>query len=438
MVAQMKWSEEAVAAASSGNFLKKVEELYHNRDLDLILPANLLSIAKAFDEISHAHFDSIAVSILCILPCLCGGATVSQEKGMQGRALILYMLLLAPSGVGKTSVAMMARKYFLSWLDADLKEQGKVEKQKSKKYPDVFLDGASAEGLEASFQSGSAPHLVMDEFGKFATASKNDVVKLTFLRMIMQIYDSGTLVTRKLKDSNRSELLMIKGMGLFAASTIGRSNLTPQDMRNMIADGLLNRFLVIFGQYKRIPLRQELTAAQVKEVEIFSREFHDYAREKQFYLGTEALKIYEIFHETVNEKYYQKYKAEDDTAGMDVRSLTVVQRISMLFQVCKNMENSEPERTEIEAISMTRAVQLLEYLDRNHFDQILLYANSKDGRPTLEDRVLREIQKKDRQKVRDIVRNLNGVKTMDVHAAVHMLVRAGLAIQDQQGFISKA
>lgn len=102
------------------------------------------------------------------------------------------------------------------------------------------------------------------------------------------------------------------------------------------------------------------------------------------------------------------------------------------------MENSEPEKTEIEAISMTRAVQLLEYLDRNHFDQILLYANSKDGRPTLEDRVLREIQKKDRQKVRDIVRNLNGVKTMDVHAAVHMLVRAGLAIQDQQGFISKA
>ncbi|MDD2781947.1 hypothetical protein [Sulfuricurvum sp.] len=435
----MDWNEEAAATASLGNSLCRTEELYHNRDLHQILPPNLLKVAKAFNEISHAHFDSIAVSILCILPCLCGGATVSQEKGMQGRAIILYMLLLAPSGVGKTSVAMMARKYFLNWLDNEFKHQESAVAQKQKiKNPDVFLDGASAEGLEASFQSGSAPHLVMDEFGKFATASKNDVVKLTFLRMIMQIYDSGTLVTRKLKDSNRSELLMIKGMGLFAASTIGRSNLTPQDMRNMIADGLLNRFLVIFGQYKRIPLRQELTAAQVKEVEIFSREFHDYAREKQFYLGTDALNIYERFHETVNEKYYQKYKAEDDTAGMDVRSLTVVQRVAMLFQVCKNMEDGQAENREVEAISMIRAVQLLEYLDQNHFDQILLYANSKDGRPTLEDRVLREIQKKDRQKVRDIVRNLNGVKTMDVHAAVHMLVRAGLAIQDQSGFISKA
>lgn len=418
--------------------VKRTLELYPNIDLKNILPANLLAVINSFDEISHAHFDSIAVSTLCLLPCLCSGAKVSQEKGMQGRAIILYMLLLAPSGVGKTSVAMMGRHYLLNFLNQDyalIDENGKEDQLHNTK--DLFVDGASAEGLESSFLSGSSPHLVIDEFGKYASTSRNDVLKQNFLRMLMQIYDSGTLVTRKLRDTRNTKLIVIKGMGLFAASTIGKSNLTPQDMRNMISDGLLNRFLVIFGRYKRIPIRQELTLEQAENVEAFAQKFYEFAKEKHFYLGEEAHEVYVRFHNTINDTYYEKYQAEDDTAGLDIRLLTVSQRIGMLFQVCKNLEDNRIDQVEIEAISMQRAIQLLDYLHRHHFDQILLYANSKDGRPTVEERIIQQLQKHGTRTLRDLVRNLHKLTTDELQEVLKRMVVNGTVIKDEQGMFRK-
>lgn len=417
---------------------ERTEELYPNNELKNIVPANFLTVSNFFDRISHAHFDSIVMSILSTLPCLCGGSTVSQEKGMHGRSIILYMLLLAPSGVGKTSIASLCRKYLLSWIEHELhtshQDDGKAQIDSIQ---DVFLDGASAEGLEASLLAGSAPHLLIDEFGKFASASKNDVIKLAFLRMLMQVFDSGTLVTRKLKDTKNTKLVMIKGMGLFAASTIGKSNLAPADMRNMISDGLLNRFLVIFGKFKPIPLRQELTHQEAATVENFAKKFHEFASNKQFWLGEEARSQYEAFHAQVNKKYYHKYMIEDDTAGLDVRLLTVSQRIAMLFQVCKNIQEGCPNRSEIEADSMERAIRLINYLDQNHFDQILLYANSHDGRPTIEDRLNQQFAKHGERTLRDLVRNLNKVSTDDVHRTLQRMIVKGLVEQNEAGLFRR-
>lgn len=439
MVKAFKESEEiAPTIPSCEDSDERTEIFYQKNELKNILPANLLAIVNCFDEISHAHFDSIAVSTLCLLPCLCPGAKVSQEKGMNGRSIILYMLLLASSGVGKTSVAMIGRKYLLNWLDHDYRQMDIDNHEDQLNInPDVFLDGASAEGLESSFLSGSSPHLVIDEFGKYASASRNDLLKQNFLRLLMQIFDSGTLVTRKLKDTKNTKLIVIKGMGLFAASTIGKSNLTPQDMRNMISDGLLNRFLVIFGRYKRIPIRQELTLKQAENVQDFAQKFYQFAKEKYFYLGQEAYDVYVGFHNSINDTYYEKYKAEDDTAGLDIRLLTVSQRIAMLFQVCKNVEDNHTDQVEIEAISMHRAIQLLNYLHRHHFDQILLYANSKDGRPTVEERINQQLQKHGTRTLRDLVRNLNKLTTDEVQEVLNRMVTKGTVIKDERGMFRK-
>lgn len=417
---------------------ERTEEFYQKKDLKNILPSNFLGVVNNFDAISHAYFDSIVVSILCLLPCLCSGATVSQEKGVQGRAIILYMLLLAPSGVGKTSIAMIGRRYLLNFLnqeDSPIDENS--NENQSINLKDLFVDGASAEGLESSFLSGSSPHLVIDEFGKYASASRNDMLKQNFLRLLMQIFDSGTLVTRKLKDTKNTKQIVIKGMGLFAASTTGKSNLTPQDMRNMISDGFLNRFLVVFGQYKRIPYQQELTHKQAETVENFARKFYLFANDKHFYLGVQALEVYKKFHDTVNDTYYEKYEAQNDTAGFDIRLLTVIQRIAMLFQVCKNVEDNRPNQVEIEADSIQRAVDFLDYMYENHFDKILLYANSKDGRPTTEDRVKSQIEKRIRLKIRNLTGYLSPLKTVHITTAVEQLIKTGWAIQDEHGFITK-
>ncbi|MFA6188325.1 MAG: DUF3987 domain-containing protein [Sulfuricurvum sp.] len=403
-----------------------------------ILPTNILNIAIEFDQIIHANFDSIVVSLLCLLPPLCAGATVSQTKGAVGRPIIIYMMLLAPSGVGKTSVASVGRKYMLNWLDDEYKKLEKASKNDEIRIlPDVFLDGASAEGLEASFVAGSSPHAMTDEFGKFANTAKSDSIKASYLRMLMQIFDSGTLVTRKLKDSKRSKLLVVNGMGLFTASTIGQSNLTPADMRNMISDGFINRFLVIFGRYKRIPLRQELSTAEAENIESFARKFNEFSKKKAFYLGVDAYKIYKNYHDNINEKYYAKYLVQDDTAGMEVRLLTISQRIAMLFHVCSNVENDDPNNVEIGEDAMNRAVKLLEYLDKNHFDQILLYASSKDGRPTMEDRVKRELEKKSNLSVRDLVRNLSGSNTSQIRTIMERLVKADWAVQEENHLFRK-
>lgn len=405
--------------------------LYQRGELNGILPLNFLDIANNLDQIVHAHFDSIVVSLLCLLPPLCSGATVSQTQGDSGRPIIIYMLLLAPSGVGKSSVAMVGRKYLLNWLDNEYK---KLEKSENVKIlPDVFLDAATAEGLEASFGSESSPHCVIDEFGKFANAAKNDVIKASFLRMLMQIFDSGVVVSRKLKDTKRSKLFYVKGMGLFAASTIGPSNLAASDMRNMISDGLLNRFLVVFGRYKRIPLRQELSAEEAVNIESFARKFYEFSKEKAFYLGKDSFEVYKQYHAHINESYYRKYIIEDDSAGMDIRLLTISQRIAMLFQVCLNVMNDEPDRLEISSDAMDRAVRFLEYLDRNHFDQILLYANSKNGRPTLESRVKQQLENKGRMRVRDIAKTLNKVKSDEVRIVLAHLVKIGWASHNGAG-----
>lgn len=363
---------------------------------------------------------------------------MSQERGIYGRSIILYVLLLAPSGVGKTSIATTCRKYLLSWFEHEFQiSDNNTCNTQSNSIQDVFLDGASAEGLECSLLAGSAPHLLIDEFGKFASASRNDVVKLAFLRMLMQLFDSGVLVTRKLKDSKNTKLIMIKGMGLFAASTIGKSNLAPADMRNMIADGLLNRFLVIFGQFKPIPIRQELTHEEAVTVEYFAKKFHEFGLNKQFWLGKEARHQYEVFHAHVNKKYYKKYMLEDDTAGLDVRLLTVSQRIAMLFQVCKNIQDDRPDRVEIEVESMERAIRMIDYLDQNHFDQILLYANSQDDRPSIEDRLKQQFTKHGERSLRDLVRNLNKVSTEEVHIALQKMISKGLVEQNEAGIFRK-
>jgi hypothetical protein len=425
------FDEMGASISSYESVEKDTLELYQRVELNGILPLNFLEVANNLDQIVHAHFDSIVVSLLCLLPPLCSGATVSQTKGGNGRSIILYMLLLAPSGVGKSSVAMVGRKYVLNWLDNEYKKREKNEDIKI--LPDVFLDAATAEGLEASFVSESSPHCLIDEFGKFANAAKNDVIKASFLRMLMQIFDSGMVVSRKLKDTKRSKLFHVKGMGLFAASTIGPSNLAASDMRNMISDGLLNRFLVVFGRYKRIPLRQELNIEETVNIENFARKFHEFSKEKAFYLGLDSFEVYKKYHAQINESYYRKYITEDDSAGMDIRLLTISQRIAMLFQVCMNVMNDEANRLEISGDAMDRAVRLLDYLDKNHFNQILLYANSKNGRPTLESRVKQQLETKGRLRVRDVAKTLNKVKSDDVRTVLSHLVKIGWADHNGAG-----
>lgn len=128
---RMRCEEIAPTTSSEEDSVERTKELYQNVELKDILPASFFRVVSCFD--------SIAVSILCLLPCLCGGATVSPEKGTNGCSIILYMLLLAPSGVGKTSVSMLGRKYLLNWLDREFRMIDKANSEDQATNSDVFL-----------------------------------------------------------------------------------------------------------------------------------------------------------------------------------------------------------------------------------------------------------------------------------------------------------
>lgn len=436
---KVKEAEERVATVSSGNcILRNTSELYPDSFWKEVMPSSLYEMVRGLNEIVHAHVDSIALSTVCALPVLCSGTKVAQSKEEEGRTIILFMALFAPSGVGKTSAAMVVRKYFLNWLDRELSKVYETNADETKTYRDVYVDAASAEGLEASLENKSALHVVLDEFGKLYRSSKNDTVKANLIRALMQIFDSGTMVTRKLKDTKRSKHIVVQGMGMFAASTIGSSNLTPSDMREMIADGLLNRFLVIFGKHKPIPLRQELKREEAISIESFARKFREFAEEKIFYLGKEAFEAYTHYHTHINERYRHKYYVQDDTAGFEVRLLTISQRIAALLHLCTNVENNTPDCLEITADTMYRAIKILDYLDEHHFQEVLAYAHSKNGRLSLEDRVKNQLQRHQKSTLRDIVRRLSPHKRDEIKPVLDALIDQNWASCDTSGFYSKS
>lgn len=412
--------ETAATLSSNESFVKDSHILYSNSFWKNVMTRRLYKSVIGFDSVVQASIDSIAVSVLCALPTLCDGATVSQSKNVQGRSIILFWAYFARSGTGKSVVANVVRKYLLFWLDDYFTEEQK--KNDEVNFPDVFLDTASAEGFEQSILAKSAPHFFLDEYGKFYRTSKNDTVKASLLRMLMQVFDSGTLITRKLKDSKRSKHLMVQGMGLYAASTIGPSNLTPSDMRDMISDGMLNRFLVIFGEIKDIPLFQELSKEKSDEIEDFARKFREYAGGKAFFLGRDAFEVYKQFHILINTRYRQKYFADDDTAGFEIRLLTIAQRIAMLLQVCLNVENETPDLTEIGSEAMDRAVRILNYLHERHFQKVLLYAHEKTGKSSLDEKIKKQLSKGEPMRLRTIVRNVSPATTAEVQEILEYLV----------------
>ncbi|HEX5328917.1 DUF3987 domain-containing protein [Sulfuricurvum sp.] len=428
--------ETAATISSEKGSDERTNGVYNNIVWEKILTKQYYQIVRSFDKITQASMDSIVLSILCALPALCSGATVSQEKDAKGRPIILFFAYFARSGMGKSVLANTVRKYMLFWLDDFYTQENK--KSKDSVFPDVFLDAASAEGFEQSIFVKSAIHFFVDEYGKLYRASKNDTVKASLLRALMQIFDSGVLITRKLKDSKRSQHLMVQGMGLYAASTIGPSNLTQSDMRDMISDGMLNRFLVIFGEFKEIPIRQELSKNDAESIERFARTFHEYASEKSFYLGHEATEIYQQFHQSINQRFRQKYDMYDDTAGFEIRLLTIVQRIAMLLQVCINIENTSPHIIEISGNAMGRAVQMLNYLHQKHFQKVLLYAQEKTtGKATLEEKIKKQLKKDEPQVLRTIVRNVSPAKTDEVRDILDYLVEINWAKRDGVNIYSK-
>lgn len=405
-------------------------------------PKNLQKIIHNLDGIVQTHVDSLSVCLLSGLASLSGGATVSTGEG-KGRPIILYTAAFMQSGTGKSAAANVVRKYILGWREEELKkEDAKRKASATKEAPakptqDVFLEAASAEGLETSLNIGSSPFIFLDELGLMLKMAKNDTVKAALIKALMSVFDSGSFVTRRLKEEKRAALVTAQGMGLFAASTLGVANLSNQDLKDMISNGALNRFLITFGGIKAIPLKDELNEMEAKEAEKFARDFLKTAEGKQYKFDDEAKKFYLEYHKKINIDYLDKLYQMNDEAGLVVRKLTFVQRLAAIMQICSDFEKAENQKIGLEAVK--NAADLIDYLDATHFSQIGLYARSKSGKISVEQRVMDKISKKPGINYRAICQSFTmlGIKAEQIKTALDILVSTK-KITEQNGNYHKS
>ncbi len=361
-------------------------EIKINDNLEVLkhLPSNLSKIVQKIDDIVQTPTDTIVVAALSALASLFDGAKVGIEKDSIGRPIIIYSAAFMPSGTGKSAAASVLQKYLLKW-------QEKEEKKK-----DIFLNTASAEGLESSFVAGSSPLIYLDEFGILIKLAKTDIVRKSFLTMLTTIFDSGAFITKRLKNSKKGKYIEIKGAGLFVTSTLGRANLSNIELKDYIENGALNRFLITFFQKpKPIPFKGELNEYEASETENFAKLFKKEASNKKFYFSYPAIAEYKEFHDSINHKYIENLERQEDGAGLEIRQLTFLQRIAAIFQVCLNIQSNLNTQKEIEinieALQLAKA--FLQYMDINHFQQIELYVSSKTGKVTIEQRIINLLRK---------------------------------------------
>ena len=401
-------------------------------------PLNFQRIIQKIDGVIQTHTDSLAVCTLAALSSLSGGATVAIEEG-RGRPIIIYSAAFMQSGTGKSAAANAVRKYILNWREEEYKKLEIERKSKATKEapaqptPDVFLEAASAEGLEVSLSIGSTPFVFMDELGLLIKMSKNDTVKQALIKAIMSVFDSGSFVTRRLKEERRASLVTAQGLGVFAASTLGNANLSAEDLRDMISNGALNRFLVTFGGIKPIPVKDQLSKNEAAEVEAFAKQFAAVAEGKQYTFSSKAKAFYLEFHKATNNEYLENLYAQDDGAGLIVRKLTFLQRLASVFQICIDFEN--PKNNQITLEAAKKAADLLDYLDTVHFSQIGLYARSKTGKISPEQRILDKLHKRPGITQRELITGLSyTLKAAQIQTAIDNLLNAKKITEKDSGY----
>jgi len=302
------------------------ENTENGKEITQFLPPELLSQIVKLTGIVQTGIDTLITVNLSTLAALSEGTIVFDKKEhTSGTVIIIYTAAFFNSGGGKTVAVGTNRRYFLDWREEELsalqqdqderveqilielkslgnsnderETKAKLEEEllRYKTQPDVYLEDATEEGFGLSIASGSTPMMFLDNFGKYLAASKNSEGKASMIRMLDNVFDSGQTTTRRLKGNNkRATQLFVKGFGAHFASTMGKSNLKPQDLKDNVENGFFNKVLITFQDTidKPIPLETSLTQSDKDEIEKFARAYHSMASECHFYLSSDAYEVY--------------------------------------------------------------------------------------------------------------------------------------------------
>lgn len=448
------------------------QSMSYNSPIINCMPPELSRQIQKLDSIVQTGIDTLSITNLSVLAALSGGAKIFDRKDdSTGTPIIIYSAGLFKSGGGKTVSANVNREYFLDWkenehariqneidirkeqIEVELKNLGNSTSDRGlksklteelltmKTQPDVYLEGASAEGFTSSIACKSTPFLFIDNFGKYLISSGKNELNAEMLRMLDNVFDSGKTTTRRLKgDNKRAQQLSINGFGAYFASTIGEGNLKPKDIKNNIENGFLNKVLVTFQDTvdKPIPLKSSLDAGDKESIEKYARKHYAMARENHFYLDDEAYAVYAEYHKRTSDEYIRRYNNDEDLAGHIIRLLKIAKRIACIFEIASKCESYEgmnltPKNEDIEsrnmipvsAKNMQMAVDFIYYIKYEHTSKIMMYAESKNGKLSKPDVILTKILalSKDKKVIdhRSIIGRLSKAQRMTINELIPVM-----------------
>lgn len=389
---------------------------------DYKLPPNVLKIVDIADSVLQIDRDTIVVALLSVLASLLDNTKYKLKKDdLSTDSIIIYAGSFQPTGIGKSSVASFFRKNLLFWIEEikndqkkmlkdkleelNLKLKGKLTKSEKEeikkeismlentKFKDILLDDATAEGLEDSLKVGSTPHIFIDEFGKYLATSEKDNHKKSYLTALQTIFDAGFFTTKKRRGVETS-VIEVQNLGAFFASTINATNLTSQNIQNLVTDGFLNRVVCTFytgSTPKNLSLDRGISLENKDFMQEFAKSFRESSANRVFYLSKDALSLYAKYLDDINESRSYQILNFDDRAGLTTRLLKLSTRIAVIFHLARNCLDTEVA-DEISEIDMKCSIELLRHLKTHHLDLILEVAKSRTGRLSLCDKAVSNIR----------------------------------------------
>jgi Protein of unknown function (DUF3987) len=418
------------------------------------IPSPLKAHIQKIADISITPDDTVVVASLTALCALTNGCTVKENQDESGTTILIYGASFMPSESGKSTALNNARRYFLEWKQQALQAQNaSIEKQrvaieaelKSAKpadkkelmerlsslgyVGDTYIDGATAEGLEQSLLAESSLSVCLDEFGKYYQQSQKNEQKASYLRVLQNAFDSGKYTTNRTKSGGYSKTIPIRGMGLYLASTIGNSNLSPKHFGELIEDGFLNRCLITFEtEPKPMPPSKELNIFMANDIETFSRHFNRYAQNTCYWLDAQALAYYLSIKSELDKE--RMLNAKTLSKGMGVmRQSLIALRIACIYHIAKHCE-SDIRVSQIDKETLMQAVSLVRYIATTHHKHIAKYIGEATAPDPLE-RLVKAIRD-GKDTVRDIQQSLR-LPAPVIKAMVDTAINQHLVFIDSNG-----
>jgi Protein of unknown function (DUF3987) len=390
------------------------------------IPSPLKEHIQAIADISITQDDTVAVACLTALCGLTNGATISDNRDGGGDSIIIYGAAFMPSESGKSTAILNARRYFTKWRQSELQEQNesihkerqaieaelKSAKQTDKKEliarlnslmyrGDAYYDGGTVEGLEQSLSEGSSLSCFIDEFGKYYQQKDRNAQIGAVLRALQIGFDSGYFNGMRTKGGSFAKTYPIRGLGLYLASTIGNSNLSPKAMSELFADGFLNRCLVTFeDKLKPIPRAKDLSFFDAVAVENFSKRFYMYANNTAFYLNTSAN---DYLQDVIADTNTKRAKGIVDKGMGDLRVQKVAKRIATIYHLATHCD-SHITVNEINRQTLENAFEFVRNISEKHHTRIDSYIGT-EAKPDPLDRLVKAIRD-GKDTVRDIQQSL--------------------------------